>query len=326
MDESKQWPSVSVLIATRDRPQELQRSVASVLAGDYPHFEIIVIDQGRVPPLLPSDRRLRVVRSSSRVAGKSRALNEAIALATGSILAFTDDDCTVAADWLESGTSLLLNEPDVGLVFGKVTAIPHDPDELFVPSFLPTERLVLKGVSSAHIRGGGGGNMFVRRHVMDEIRGFDPLLGPGMIFKACEEYDVFYRTLRAGFGVARDPNTVVVHWGGRPMADGSGPQLLRDYFFGEGVVLGKHSRVGDRHAAWLALKIFAQELNWACRGALRGRFAGARRTASWTRGFIRGFERAIDPATRLFRERVPNGTGTYSGHDRRRRPSELQHS
>ncbi len=317
-EQTRVWPSVSVLIATRDRPRALERCIASVLRCDYPRFDVVVVDQGDQVAALPTDPRLTIIRQRDLV-GKSRALNDAMAIATGAIFAFTDDDCTVPVDWLKRGVGVLEEGPAVGLVFGALTAMPHDPEEAFVPTFLPEERLVLQGVSSAHIRGGAGANMFTRRDVMGAIGGFDHLLGPGTIFKACEEYDVFYRALRAGFGVARDPDTKVVHWGARPMADGSGPRLLRDYYFGEGVVLGKHARAGDRQAARLAIGIFAQELNWACRGALRGRFAGARRTKSWTLGFIRGFRRAADPVRRFFRERALDSAGHDRQHQTRER-------
>lgn len=332
MHESTVWPSVSILIATRNRPQALERCIASVLACDYPRFDVIVVDQGEQSASLPTGPRLTVVQVGNGSVGKSRALNDAIGLAKGSLFAFTDDDCTVPTNWLKSGVSLLLEEPEVGLMFGALPAIPHDPAEVFVPTFLPKERVVLRGLSSVHVRGGAGANMFVRREVMAAIGGFDHLLGPGMIFKACEEYDLFYRTLRAGFAVARDPETRVVHWGARCIADGSGPRLLLDYYYGEGVVLGKHSRAGDREAATLALGIFAQELNWACRGALRGRFAGARRAASWARGFIRGYRRAADRSTRFFLERALGPTTGDSGRrthdrggDRRRGGPEPQH-
>jgi len=327
MSESKHWPSVSVLIATRDRPRALRACVASVLACDYPRFEVIVIDQSRTPVVLPDDPRLKIVWSGGRVIGKSRALNEAIDHAQHAFLAFTDDDCTVPREWLKQGIGALRDAPEAGLLFGALTAMPHDPAEVFVPTFLPEARLAVKGVASAHIRGGAGANLFARRETMEAIGGFDHLLGPGMIFKACEEFDVYYRVLRAGYAVVRDPDTRVVHWGARAVADGSGFRLLRDYYYGEGVVLGKHSRAGDRAAAWLALRIFSQELNWACRGALfHGRLAGARRTASWGRGFIRGFRRAVDPEKRFFRERAAQEVTQYAGVDRRRHGQpELQH-
>lgn len=321
-------PHVSVLIPTRDRPESLARCLESVCACDYPRFDVIVIDQGKREATVPSDPRVSVLRPSDGLAGKSRALNQAMAIAGGSIFAFTDDDCTVPSEWLTSGVDMLRAEPSVGLVFGALTAMPHDPNEVFVPTFLPETRQVLKGLSAIHIRGGAGANMFVRREVMHAIRGFDQLLGPGMIFRACEEYDVFYRTLRAGFAVARDPETRVVHWGARPIADGSGPQLLRDYFFGEGVVLAKHSHAGDEEASRLARQIFLQEVDWACRGALRGRLSGIRRATAWARGFVKGYTRAIDPDTRLFRERsVPSAPPTEIGRtDRRRQQAGLQHN
>jgi len=91
-------PLVSVIMPTYDRPQWLQRAVASVLAQTYPNVELIVANDGgaAVESLLaPLDQRgqityLRLARNLNR----SAARNAALKLARGTYVAYLDDD-----DW-----------------------------------------------------------------------------------------------------------------------------------------------------------------------------------------------------------------------------------
>lgn len=288
---------VSVLVATRDRERDVRACLASLLACDYPAFEIIVVDQSERPAVTLTDPRLRVIHSRTR--GKTVALNLALAQARHQVLAFTDDDCTVSRDWLTRGMACLGQAPRVGLVFGALVAAPHNPQSTFVPTFLPDRPALIADPRHADVRGGAGANMFARRELFDTIGGFDERFGPGSALRACEEYDVYYRTLRAGWTVARDPDNAVVHWGMRPYWDGSGQRLLRGYCFGEGAVLGKHVRTGDWTAVRLTARIFGEECLWALMGAARHRHDGLSRAASWAHGFVRGLVEAR-PALRRF--------------------------
>ena len=114
--------SVTVLIATRGRPESLIHSLRSVLECEYPAFEVLVIDQS--PPeqrgWIPTDPRLRRIASST--IGKSRALNEGLAMLTSEFVAFTDDDCTVPPGWLQRAVDVLAQEPDAAIVAGASVA------------------------------------------------------------------------------------------------------------------------------------------------------------------------------------------------------------
>ena len=232
---------VSVLVATRDRVDALHLCVTSLLASSYSSFEVIVVDQSATPTALSADPRLRVVHSQA--VGKTSALNLGLRQARGSIVAFTDDDCTVPTEWIRHGVERLRAQPDAGLIFGALTAAPHDPATSLIPSFMPPGFEVHRGLASAQVRAGAGANMFASRALFDQVEGFDELLGPGALFRSCEEFDLYYRTLAAGFAVIRDPDNPVVHWGMRSTTDGSGEQLIRDYWFGEGAVLGRNPRL-----------------------------------------------------------------------------------
>ena len=91
------WPKVSVVIPTRDRPTLLERAVRSVLAQDYPGAVecLVVFDQSPVVPVSVQynswDRELRFLRNS-RSPGVSGARNSGALVAKGELISFCDDD------------------------------------------------------------------------------------------------------------------------------------------------------------------------------------------------------------------------------------------
>ncbi len=99
-------PTVSVNIATRDRPELLRMAVDSVLAQSYGRFEIVVADDsdgdatGRLLAAY-GDERIRVVPTPGHHGG-ALAFNTALGASTGDIITFLDDDNLMHPDWLRS--------------------------------------------------------------------------------------------------------------------------------------------------------------------------------------------------------------------------------
>lgn len=101
----KAAPMVSFLIAGKDEEANIERAVRSVLAQDYPNFELIVVNdrsQDRTPRILESLKaddktgRLRVIHISELREGwfgKNNAMREGVELAKGEWLCFGDADC-----------------------------------------------------------------------------------------------------------------------------------------------------------------------------------------------------------------------------------------
>lgn len=105
------WPSVSVVVATRDRPSLLAGAVRSILGQSYPgELEcVVVFDQSApvsVPVDVPVGRRLRLI-TNSRAAGLAGARNTGITGSDGALAAFCDDDDEWAADKLLLQVDLL---------------------------------------------------------------------------------------------------------------------------------------------------------------------------------------------------------------------------
>ncbi|MCA0374404.1 MAG: glycosyltransferase [Gemmatimonadetes bacterium] len=97
-------PMVSVLIPAYNEGRVITRTIASVLAQDYPDFEVVVIDDGSrddtaaAAESMTSDARVRVLRQAN--AGKAAALNTGIAAAAGAVLVVIDADTVLAPDAL----------------------------------------------------------------------------------------------------------------------------------------------------------------------------------------------------------------------------------
>lgn len=101
-------PYFSIVIPTYNRPQSLAACLASLEKLDYPRnrFEVIVVDDGSEVSLndtiTPFHESLNLTLITQANTGPATARNTGCKVAKGTILAFTDDDCQPAANWLSS--------------------------------------------------------------------------------------------------------------------------------------------------------------------------------------------------------------------------------
>ncbi len=115
-------PTVSVTIATRDRPRLLRRAIDSVLNQSYPRLELVVVndsDESETDRLLAEidDPRLRVVRTPAR-RGPGAAYNVGLGASIGDVIAFLDDDNIMHRDWLRSIVWAFSSFPEVHALYG----------------------------------------------------------------------------------------------------------------------------------------------------------------------------------------------------------------
>jgi glycosyltransferase involved in cell wall biosynthesis len=91
-------PSVSVVVATRDRPALLRHALDTILGQDYDgSIEVVVVyDQADPDESIATDQGTRSVRvlRNERTPGLAGARNTGAMAATGDLLAFCDDDDT----------------------------------------------------------------------------------------------------------------------------------------------------------------------------------------------------------------------------------------
>ena len=192
-------PAVSVLIPAYNEERSIAASLASVLASDYPRFEVIVIDDGSTDRTAQevagflSDPRVKFLRQVNR--GKASALNRGIAAATGEIVLFTDADSQFERDTLRRGAAYFA-DARIGAVSGNDT--PLNPRGAMQKMLVVTSHIgtgfVRRALSVIGVLPIISGNLgLVRAEVLRRVGGFREIWG--------EDLELTLRLHRAGVRV-----------------------------------------------------------------------------------------------------------------------------
>jgi O-antigen biosynthesis protein len=248
--EARRQAEVTVAIATRDRPDMLDRCLQCLLSESLWPREIVVADQSRDERTAQVVQKYRVgtvelVYLHQAGQGLGTAQNLAMRRARCEVVAVTDDDCVPAASWLSTVEAAFAGLDSVDVLTGPV--LPYGPDR---PDLLP----VATRTSTTRIEFGGrampweigsGNNFAVKRAWLEQIGGNDERLGPGSPGRGGVDMDLFYRLARAGARIRYEPEAVVYH----ERAD-QGSRLARrgPYGYGMGACCSLWLRQGDANA------------------------------------------------------------------------------
>lgn len=95
-------PLVSCIMPTANRQQFVPSAIRYFLEQDYPHAELIIVDNGiaSVEPMIPPDARIRYVRLPANGATVGQLRNYACEIARGEIIVHWDDDDWYAPGWI----------------------------------------------------------------------------------------------------------------------------------------------------------------------------------------------------------------------------------
>ena len=212
--------SVVICAFTMDRWDTLMGAVGSCADQTLPPDEIIVVidyNEELCRRATEEFTGARVVANQS-VKGVSGARNTGVALASGDVIAFLDDDAYAEPKWLEQLTIPMSMDPKVAGVGGWI--LPHWPGT--PPAWFPETFYWILGCSYAGlpesnepIRNAIGANMAIRRQVFTSVGGFASGIGRvGLIPLGCEETELCIRytarTPDERFVLARD--AVVHQW------------------------------------------------------------------------------------------------------------------
>ncbi len=228
-----------------------------MLANDHPAFTLTVVDQSTTDAtketiLAMAERDPRLAYVHLDRPGLSRAYNTGIEGTTAPIIAFTDDDCLVPFDWLRRIEAAFGDEALGDLLYGQVIEKPEDGTIGSVTpelQFAKPERLSKKDGFRVI---GMGANFAARRRLFDSIGGFDEVLGGGGPLRSSQDFDLAYRTYRAGSVILLRPEVTLLHDGRREPEDW--PAVLRNYGIGDGAFYSKHVRCGDVYALGLLIR------------------------------------------------------------------------
>jgi glycosyltransferase involved in cell wall biosynthesis len=293
---------ITALVCTRNRGAKIAATVRSILANAHPRFELVVVDQSddeeTVVALRPFAADPRFVYVPSDTVGKGKALNIGLNRARGSVVALTDDDCRVPADWLSGIAALMRRYPQAALLFTNVQAPEYDREAGFIPTCdFSQERLV---TSLRERPWGIGAGMALRRDTIRAIGGVDEMLGPGGPFFSGEDIDLLLRTILKGYGVIETNQIAVIHDGFRDW--GQGRALMERDWFSLGAVYSKFLRRRPRRSWRYVLYQIVMKLLWPPVVKLQrdGRLQGWVPIKSFVDGLQHGWQTPLDPRMMLF--------------------------
>ena len=221
--------NLTVVIATRDRPESLLRCLMSVQATVPPPKAVVVVDNA------PSDRRteemlaetpglesVRYVLEPRR--GLGRAHNAALSLIDTEFVAFTDDDVVVDPTWVGSLADAFEAGDDVVCVTGLIAPLELRTREQwwmerscgFAKGY---ERRIhsLGGQGSSTLfpydagTFGSGANMAFRTSYLREVGGFDRSLGTGTRALGGDDLAALHGVVARGHQLVYEPAAVVLH-------------------------------------------------------------------------------------------------------------------
>ena len=193
-------PDVSVVVPTVGRETRLAFLLEALQKQTLPsdRYEVVVV-RGRGPDetIGPAEALGAKVIESPR-AGPAALRNKGIASARGRLIAFTDDDCRPAPDWLERFVEAAEREQESFLLQGRTEP---DPDEV----------RRLHGLARSQSIVGPSGwyetcNMAYPRELLDRLGGFDERFDGGG-----EDADLALRALASGARAAYVDSARVWH-------------------------------------------------------------------------------------------------------------------
>jgi mycofactocin glycosyltransferase len=204
------FPSISIVIPTKDRCKDLVECLESLYTQDYPsnQIEIIVIDDGskdETQKLVSRFSCTLLTNPESR--GQSYCRNIGVQQAKGEILAFLDDDCVAGRTWLRDLMQYFQWE-EVGAVGGYVDGYSNKSQlDRYEKEFslLNLGNYILRGAKDRSAFFVPTCNMLVRKKAFDETGGIRETMHLG------EDVDFCWRMRDAGWLALYVPSGTVKH-------------------------------------------------------------------------------------------------------------------
>lgn len=190
-------PEVSVLIPVYNCESYLEQALVSILAQSFRDFEVICVDDGSRDKSLEilrnfeaRDSRVRILsRANTGIVG---ALNDALALAQGALIARMDGDDVALPERFARQVEYMSKNPDCIALGTRVRLIDPEGDPLRLWS-TETEH---KAIDREHMSGRGGAithpSAMIRRSALESLGGYRNQCN------LAEDLDLFLRLAELG--------------------------------------------------------------------------------------------------------------------------------
>jgi GT2 family glycosyltransferase len=117
-------PLVSVVIANRNRQDDLRRALQSIREQTYQNIEVIVVDDGSTdgaPDMVRKEfSKTRLIELGGSGSGACRTFNTGLRAARGELVAMLDNDATVEPGWVAMTVERFRERPRLGAVATKI--------------------------------------------------------------------------------------------------------------------------------------------------------------------------------------------------------------
>jgi glycosyltransferase involved in cell wall biosynthesis len=198
-------PRVSVIVPVYNGERTIGECVESIFALSFPRndVELLLIDNAssdRTAKILDRYRdRAIILHEATR--GPAAARNRGLKNARGDIIAFTDADCVVHRDWLGRLIEPLRDHA-VGIAGGTILARRPSNAVAEFGERIHDHRMAIEYDSPPYAI---TMNWASRRSVFEEVGLFDEEL------LRCEDCDLAFRVVAAGYRIVHEPAAVVYH-------------------------------------------------------------------------------------------------------------------
>ncbi|MFN3196697.1 MAG: glycosyltransferase [Chlorobiota bacterium] len=181
----EEYPNISVIVPAKNEQDSIENCINSILKSNYPidRFEVIVVNDQSIDDtasilnkLEREISNLKVITISQydtkSIAGKPGALDKGIEYANGEFLLFTDADCTVDENWIDSIAKTFINQNSD--LIASFTLVKHDNffSRFQAVEWLMSHTMASGGIGLGFTLGCFGNNMAISKKMYDELGGY----------------------------------------------------------------------------------------------------------------------------------------------------------
>lgn len=217
-------PLFSIIIVNMNGKRYLERCLASVLSNNYPHYEVIIVDNGSTDGSIPYIKtkfaqymhKIRIVALDKNY-GPAKARNEGVKISRAEYLGFLDNDTRVDKNWIRAAKKCLSSNQKIGIVQCKLMLMRERRKIDYLGEYLGNFGFLVSVAEHGELDKGQyrqqtrilaakSAGMFIKKKSFEKIGGFDE-----DYFIFVEETDLGWRGWLAGYEVVFCPDSVVYH-------------------------------------------------------------------------------------------------------------------
>jgi glycosyltransferase involved in cell wall biosynthesis len=249
MTQSGDYPTISVIVPVLNMGKTIRATLDSLMKLDYPEekLEIIIVDGMSRDGTREIVKEYPVQLVDQEGRGLNAARNTGIKHSSGELLAYTDGDCVLPANWAMKIADNF-NEPVIGFVGGTMQGYDRSSilsnylDESFF-QVTPGFRYRIETNDLKLMQFPAGANMAFRRRSLERVKFFDENITYGFDdLQPVEELGF------KGFRIILDPDVKILHQHRSTLKE-----LLKQHFnYGRGGTLLVIHRRTSVLASWYA--------------------------------------------------------------------------